>query len=184
MEMVGRLSLLIKLSRAMAICVLVASCTQPALKLPADYGSIDAGPLDASMFESSDLELSCSQIVSERVALKDQRSAIRNNIVASREGDQFVGYIASVAFPPLWLAVDSQSQKKSQIRQVEQRIDTLTRLVRYNSCLQDAPKDESPSSFEAELDQLTALREEGSITREEYEILRLAAFRKHYPEMF
>ncbi|MBV1877700.1 MAG: hypothetical protein KUG79_08665 [Pseudomonadales bacterium] len=176
--------MLSKIGCIISSCLLVGSCTQSALELPADYGSINSKPLDASMFENADLQLVCSQIDEERNALKNQRVAIRNNIVTSRSGDQIVGYIASVAFPPLWLAVDNQSGQKSQVRSVEHRLDTLGQLTRFKSCLQESQSVDPGSAFERELNELSMLQKQGSISQEEYAVLRLGAFKKHYPEGF
>tara|TARA_E500000331_G_scaffold342566_1_gene376318 strand:- start:957 stop:1421 length:465 start_codon:yes stop_codon:yes gene_type:complete len=154
------------------------------LELPEDYGSIHSKQLDDSNFQPADLALSCAQINEDKNALRDQRTAIRNNIVTSRDGDQIVGFIASVAFPPLWLAVDNQSDKKSQIKFVEMRLDSLNQLVRFKSCFEASDFTSSISEFERDLSELTDLKSQNVITEEEYTKLRRAVFERYYPDGF
>ena len=179
-----QLNSLINLLRVVLPIVVLSGCTEAALQLPEDYGSINSKPLDSSSFQESDLQLTCGQIEEEKTALKNQRAAIRNNIVAGRDGDQIVGYVASVAFPPLWFAVDNQSDRKAQIRLVENRLDTLYRLTRFRSCSVAGDAKVSKSGFEYELDQLASLRQSGAISEEEHAQLRMGIFKKYYPEGF
>lgn len=170
------------LSRGWTVTIVLSlfACAQSALDLPEDYGSVDANRLNPSMFDEADLRKECGDIENERLALKDQRVAIDKNIVASREGDQLVGYIASVAFPPLWLALDNDSEKKQQLIVVQKRLDMLTKLTRFRSCYDDLVQG-SRSSFEKELDQLDELKERGALSEKEYSLLRLGVFKKYFP---
>lgn len=159
------------------------SCAHTAPDLPPDYGSENSSiHLDESKFEKADLALGCQQIKEELTELRNQKAAIKSQIVASRESDQSIGYFSSVIFPPLWLAIDNDDDFKALLDRVQERIDTLISLSRLKYCRKSQRRIEVSSDFEQELKELVELRENGVVSPSEYLELRSRIFDKYYPE--
>jgi hypothetical protein len=162
-------------------CTYTAGCSQPARKLPLDYGSVNSNiRIEESQFSNEDLALTCSLIDEEMAELRNQSAAIESQIIASRGSDQGLGFAASVIFPPLWLAIDNDEEYKVLMARVHERIDTLTGLRRVKSCQKNSPSSEDASDFEQELEQLVDLREKDVISSEEFLELRSRVFNKYY----
>ena len=177
-----RLSLLTK-TLVLLISFFIHGCAQTALDLPPDYGSKNSNiHLDESNFTNADLAITCPQIDEELIELRNQRAAIRTQIVASRESDQTIGYWSSVLFSPLWLAIDNDEDNKDLINRVQERIDTLIGLSRLKSCKRKPLRSDVASEFGQELQQLVELQEKGVISSDEFLELRSRTFNKYYPQ--
>jgi len=117
-----------------AIFVL-SGCASAPPPLPPDTTSINAAhQLTLADFDAADLALSCSEISQQEQAMTANIDAAAAKITASRQSNEAIGLVASVAFTPLWLATDNNTPEKKAYETSYARRDKLRELSNLKHC--------------------------------------------------
>lgn len=124
-------------SRRLALAALVglAACATEPAPLPPDTTGVNRQhSLSLDSFPSADRALTCAELDAERKANDQRMAADAQAIAGNRVYNERVGYAAGVVAAPLWLATDSNSRERDEIRTLTMRNDALRQLVTLKAC--------------------------------------------------
>jgi hypothetical protein len=114
---------------------LLGSCAGSAPPLPQNRGTVKSdGSTAATGFSTTDLAKDCAAIDAEQAEMMARMRALRSDAAATHEDNQNIGFVASVLFPPAWLATTDTSGKTAEVHALQRRWDKLLVLERHKDC--------------------------------------------------
>jgi len=117
-----------------ALSALAACATEPAPLPPDTTGVNRQQNLSPDAFNSADRALGCADLAAERQANEQKMATDRQAIDSNRTYNEKVGYAAAVVGAPLWLAADSNTPERNEVRTLTLRNDVLRELATLKGC--------------------------------------------------
>jgi hypothetical protein len=124
-----------KTSRALLLALLLGGCARSSPELPPNLS--DRPPEQRLLqgdSESAEAKLDCAGLLQERERNRTTSSELEQKISGNRGHNQAVGYIGGVLFPPLLLAIKSDSDLKTTLDQLQSQRDRIDRLSQARKC--------------------------------------------------
>eukprot|EP00435_Cladocopium_sp_Y103_P078295 s1_g2034.t1 len=108
--------------------LVLAACARAAPSLPS------AASVSASSLTEAERSMSCADIEVKLDENKQESQRLNDVINGNRDQNQAVGYVAAVAFPPLALATESNTEEKEGLDRLQAERDQLYRVKRVKAC--------------------------------------------------
>jgi len=109
----------------------LAACARSAPSLPS------SSAVSASSLTEAERSMSCADIDLKLVDNKQESERLTGVIQGNRGQNQAVGYVAAVAFPPLALATESNTEEKEGLDRLQAERDQLYTVKRAKACKTD-----------------------------------------------
>jgi len=124
-----------RLTASLAAAALTAACQRAAPPLPPDLSHLPATQrLLPGDQESPEAQLDCTALRREAARNQDLSIKLEEAIATERSSNQAIGYVATVFFPPLWLAARTDAEAKETLNNLQNKQDRINRLIKSKPC--------------------------------------------------